>query len=377
VIVDGWALDRVRATADLRALAEPVEQIAVLRALSETHPGDLTGLCEQLQDPARRECSHLSGRPHLWDKTQNPLGSLPAAERTDPWVDTAPIPTDCVDDSCRLDTALAAAPHDSPGICASISTQKWRDECFFRLGELARDTATGVKLCLGSGVYVDQCLGHLSRAISAPALALGDAKGWTGVGQRIAVAAAAAGPLGPRLADRLWAESLLAAYSAAERVTGDPLDLLPEQTRPHIYAAAARRLMQDEDHTGISEWTAALDDALARRGTGLRSDVRPGGVPAHWRELKPGEEGLPWVAYLRNQRRALGQSEAAERLICLLEANARRENLDRGLIEESLEHPDRLVRWTAARTAGRLKQRSIVERISGDADPLIHQRVPR
>lgn len=319
----------------------------------------------------------MSGRPHLWKTTRTPLSSLPLDGVANPWADLPIVETTCTDDSCRLTAAQSAgALGDGPGICAGIVETRWREECFFRVGERSPDIARGVTVCLGAGPFIERCLGHISRSLATPPIALSDAVRWQTLNEKVASASAALPqPLAQRMADRMWAESLLASYSAAEQATGDPLDHLPDSARPHILAAAAWRLVQTQTHTGRDAWMTALDAALKRRGAAHQPEARPGKIPSDWATVLPGEEVLPWVAYLRDHRRVRGQSEEADRLICLLEATARSDTPDSVLIAEAMEHTDREVRWTAARVAPqKTRHARLSTSLLVDPDPLVVQR---
>ncbi len=374
-----WERDPEAGRAELLGISDPLIQLAVLRGLAGSHPGELAALCPALTGAPARECRQLSGRPHLWSQNGSRLGSLPTDEVSDPWAELPGILVDCDDDSCRLTAALSAgAGGDGPGICAGIQTPKWRRECFFRLGEQSPDPGLGAKLCLGAGSIAERCLGHISRSLSTPPLSLADAAGWAALQDRIQAAAGGLPePLASRLADRIWAESLLASYSAADRVTGDPLDHTPASAKSHILAAAAWRLVTTERHSGLEAWLAALDAALSRRGAGHDPSARPGATTRGWEELLPGEEGLAWVAYLRDQRRAVGETEESERIICLLEASARSPRPDPELLRDALSTEDRAVRWTAARLSpGHPGLPQLIGRIDSDPDPLVRQRAP-
>ena len=373
-LVEQWQIDPVAAEAALLATTDPIIQIATLRALSEHQPAALSALCPKLSELPARECQQLSGRPHLWDSGSGAVSSLPIEGLVNPWADLPPQEVDCADDSCRLTAALAAG--NGAGVCASVESVRWRQECFFRLAEQARDAHAGARLCLGAGQFADRCLGHISKHLAHPSTALNDAAGWQALTATVdEIAAVLPEALGERMADRIYAESLFSAYVAAESLTGDPLDHLPQRARPHIYAALAHRLMTEQSLVGLRAWEDALESALERRGAPGTTRARPGGIPNSWKTLLPGEEAIPWVAYLRDQRRAQGSTPETDRLITLLEANARRSRPDRALINEAMRSVDPLVRWTVARTIDpNYASGALHATLRADSDPLVQQR---
>ena len=379
-IVDQWDRAPSAARQALLDLSDPIVQLAVVRALAAAHPDALAELCPELSGETERECRQMSQRPHLWKQSNSKkLGSLPTDGVKNPWAALSAVEVGCADDSCRLTAASrAGAQGDGPGICASITEQRWRDECFFRVGEQSSDIALGMSICLGAGPYIERCLGHISRNLATPPLALNDAEGWKKHQESIQnTTKALPAPLAQRMVDRLWAESLTAAYNASKQATGDPLDHLPPSARPHILSAIAWRLTSTETHSGLVEWMAALDAALARRGTIHAPQMRPGIIKRGWMKVLPGEEALSWVAYLRDQRRVLGQSDEAERIICLLEGMHRSDTLDQRLLEDASTHSEREVRWTVSRIAkGNAERTSLNEVLQQDSDPLVVQRAP-
>lgn len=382
-VIDQWERDPDAARQAILATPDPVTQLAAVRALAMHHPEELAELCPGLSGATKRECTQMSQRPHLWKKPEalksegQKLGSLTSEAVASPPTAFAPVETDCADNSCRLTAASEAGAQGSgPGICASITETSWRNECFFRVGEQAADLALGVTVCLHAGPYVERCLGHISRNLATPPIALDSAAGWKTLQASVQrVTQALPAPLSQQMANRIWAESLTASYNASGAVTGDPLDHLPAAARPHILAAAAWRLSKTERHRGLDAWMSALDAALARRGATHNAQGRPGAITRGWLKSLPGEDALPWVAYLRDQRRAQGQSEEAERIICLLEAMLRSSTRDELLLEDASRHPDQAVRWTVARVTGRHAQLDPINTIlQQDADPLVVQR---
>ncbi len=382
-----WQEQPEEATARLVALDAPVVQIGVLRQLSAEHPEDLEALCPKLSGPAAAECRTLSGRPHLWSARINTLTTLPMDGITSPWhMPPAAMTCPSGQEGCQIsaaekerDTAQAAA------ICLSADTERWQGECFFRVAEVRLESgelADAATLCLGAVGYRERCLGHLSRSLSTPAQALEDAAAWAALAaqiQQLDDALSRHSPaLAARMVDRVWAESLLAAYAAAQIPTGDPLDHLPPAALPHIRAAAAWRMISDAAAAGegAADWEAELAALLARRGSGPARKQRPATFPHTWKDLLPGEEDIPWIAVLRDQRRAVSADPETDTVICLLEALGR-SSLDMAeAVARYHQHADPLVRWTVARLIQRNELYASTRRaLLRDPSALVRQRL--
>ena len=94
----------------------------------------------------------------------------------------------------------------------------------------------------------------------------------------------------------------------------------------------------------------------------------------------PGEDQLHWIAYRGSMsRRTVADTPMADAVVCILEAAARNPGPRReALFRQALEHPDRNVRWTAARLGARL----VPEALQGidpneEMDPLVKARLER
>lgn len=63
----------------------------------------------------------------------------------------------------------------------------------------------------------------------------------------------------------------------------------------------------------------------------------------------PGEDALPAIPYLRALRWVHAEAAEVDAVLCVLEALAQAGAPPPALLLEALDHPDVLVRWTAAR----------------------------
>jgi hypothetical protein len=82
--------------------------------------------------------------------------------------------------------------------------------------------------------------------------------------------------------------------------------------------------------------------------------------------------------YLGAGRRALSPDPDIDALICLLEAGARGQSPPFNLFGEAIQHPDPLVRWTAARLGqARDARGGFTELLRKSDDPLVRAQADR
>ena len=407
-----WAGDRASVLAGLATL-EPVEQAIVVQALTEAFPGDSREACDVLpeDDPAWRRCDSLNVRPHLWqidreDPEAGPAGSgklyrsLAVSQPvTNPWVgmegQLAPCEDENLRSTCQSEAGIAFAAQgrsrDAAMACQALDEPQWREECFFQVADAAaraerRSSPEIVELCMGAGDYVSRCLGHLATNLAdrAPSALSPDAEHWAELVRGIESAARALQTYAPelpgRFADRTWSSALGRSYAGVPKITGAPASWVPPEAHPHVRAAIAWRLWElaGEIPRSLEEWVQRLDQVAADRTT---SDEP--GVPAdelvprsgYWDEDLEGEEAIRWVNWFADTRRAASGDPATDWVICLLEAAARAPEHAGPLFDEASKHPDRDVRWTAARLMPMVgASRGILARAAGDSDPLVAQR---
>lgn len=433
-----WKSDQDALVRDLALVTDPIEQVALVEALTEAYPGETAALCELLPEGAGRErCDRINIRPHLASRGTTTSGTgavntttaastsavssvdLKSASvthgpgmtllipsdytpfQTSPWDDMAVRAVTCEDEpserACRAAAAQGYAREDktdwAAGACAGIEAGQWRWECMFNAAEEASGRGgadharTAYELCLGSGDYLANCFAHAAMGLaqSAPPATAATVEEW----QRVIDSVAAArdtikvrdADLADRIAERIWAEAILFAYRRVTELSGDPLDVLPPEAVPHIHAAAAWQLVSvegDEERT-LAQWGERIDEVLASRLKGKGGPVGVGtrGTPVKnlWVQLYAGEEIFEQVLYLGQAKRVRAADPSADRLVCVLEAIGRAPNRPAKLFVEALDHPNREVRWTAARLIQALDTSGLytVQLLSKE-DPLVRGR---
>jgi len=415
-----YAREGAEGLQEILALPPTPGREALVQVVVERWPGESAPLCLALADgPGLARCQALVSRPHLWqvDEDEPGRGTLGAgcaypALRGDPsawdhpWRDSAPLTVDCPPgrgaNSCHEEAADRAAQdgryEEAWRICLGLDAGKWRDECFFEASEGAwapdgrGDPAMAARLCAGAGLFFDRCLGHLAGKIGrdAPAASAEDPARWERLGESVAAIRGAIEPFDPSLAVRwaglAWSQAMASAYTHEEEVHGNPLDAVEPAAWPHVRAAAAWTLWLrgGERVRDLATWGRDVEASLARRApagtvpgpTGF--EERNLGSP--WIEDLPGEEALPWVSYRGSvTRRAVSDDHEVDAIICVLEAAARNPTRQReALLREGLDHPDRLVRWTAARLAFDLAPAALAGRDpAAEPDPLVRARLAR
>ncbi|MDP6931969.1 MAG: hypothetical protein QGG40_03595, partial [Myxococcota bacterium] len=214
VVVEAWP-DRARVIQTIGSATEPLEQVALLQALAEAHPGSTQGLCPDMpQGPAFQRCEEINARPHLWQEragsaaeppgagsvegpgpqdaergghdSRGPEGAMEGRPLLDdpalvsPWSAVEPWTAPCQEgvsgQECQSSAALTAAiegdSERAAAACRGIEDPTGRDECFFQAGEGAvrvgrkGSLARAIDLCAGAGVYRTRCLTHLTGAVA-------------------------------------------------------------------------------------------------------------------------------------------------------------------------------------------------------------------
>ncbi len=419
-----WAGEAASVLPLVEALEDPFERIVVITRLTEAHPGETGSLCGMMRrGAARGRCERLNLRPHLWTPAPKVRLDRAAVPLRSALADVPPDPPECPPrhetHACASGAATLAARHrdarQAAARCRSIADPRWRAECLFWAAELtARPPAAaipghassgeaipasaipegyarGVELCLLTGDFASDCLLHLSLNLVSDAPPADDAAAWAETASTLDTIAevwAARDPAlggaaqGAAVVERSWSEALAVAYARADRVGGDLLERSPALAEPHVRASAAARLLAHPPASGegpqdLESWTAALEDALTRRG----AEGAPAGPAGEfsgtvdlWLEA-PDREAIP---YLGASRRISSSDPTVDAAICVLEAAARSDGLDdsarAALLAAGLQHADEGVRWTAARLSKALrmgrKAPTLPATTDGDAPPL-------
>lgn len=381
-----WALERWPLAPELveARLAEetdPVTRLTVVMAVVEAYPRGSSSLCGLLEKgPVAERCLKISDRPHLWDARPERAGEVAfSGEVThifndggvDPYATVEPILLPCEGvprTTCQAEAALSAAraaePERIAALCAGVESPKWRGECFFYSAETLcsikrpETCAESARLCQGAADFRVPCLVDVLTRIAtlAPPATATSAADWEPLMSAVARARTALAQddaeLAERVTARTWAEAMMRAYASAPAV-GNPLRFVPSQAHAHARAAIARRLMVQEPTQSLSAWGARIAEAEASWGEAPPSPLqRLGRSRGLWATMLPSERRLPALPHLGDALRVEHSDPGLDRLICALEAGARRPEPQVSLLEEGATHADRLVRWTAIRLLG-------------------------
>lgn len=427
-----WHDDREGLRRELSGVSDPVEQVALVEALTEKYPGETATLCEMLQAGAGKErCERINIRPHLAsgntsasttvnttsgqqstsvsavDLTTDTIVQGPgmtvlipsdaSAFASSPWDSVSAREVDCdgvaTERACRAQAAqgyASAGKADLAGAsCAGIDAGQWRWECMFNAAEAASNVGGGAvaraayELCLGTGDFMANCFAHAAMGLAnaAPPSNTSDPSAWAIIADAAAAIDAVLGPrdhdLSNRVIERLWSEAMQTSYKRMSVVSGDPLDAVPDWVQPHVRAAAAQQLitLEWDQNRSFAEWGKLLEDALSLRlngGGNAISVTRGQPVKNLWFDLLPGESAFTRVLYLGQARRVVGPTADDDRLICILEAIGRNGSRPAQIFLDALNHPTREVRWTAARIIQNLDtEGSYLAQVRANPDPVV------
>ncbi len=389
-LVAAWDEDPQGTVARVLALEDPAQRLLAVERLSEAYPGQTRLLCQQLPAGAARErCQSLNQRPHLSrgppaevraGATGPSGGALQLAIPDHGWdarwpADEARPCQDRPDRGACLDEAARSAVGERRWahawrICGLHDEARYQQECRFRAAEGSLEGAPAriyrgaACLCAEAGDFAPMCHAHLlmglhRRCFAAEAPDPAALEASLGIAAAIRATWAAHPDIAQRFEDQFWALHLHHAFYEAPHVTGDLLDHLPEAAWPHVRAAAATRLQALGQSRGLLQQRAdLLRVALARRATDPEPRlIKP--VPRRslerWNPPEPPPQGGRLVSYLGQGRRLLGSSEDSELAICVLEAGARSEPVQRGLLLQGKQSALPEVAWTAARNLAAVK----------------------
>ncbi len=400
---------------EVAGLTDPVEQEAVIIALSEARPGTTGPLCDALRaGPAKERCERINTRPHLQATASPPDASEEVAgtflELTagmsvaDPWTDTTPeVPESCAQSVTPTCVSHAAQQLSQAGeiaqaaaACVAIDAGQWRAECFFGAAESSFYTGDppvvrwdgldgAIALCRGAGSYQVDCLRHLIQATAAqaPPADAADQSAWTPLLASLDTIHVGLVEENPDLAtlalDRGLAEAADHAYAKAGSPAGNPFDHFPTAGAPHLRASLARQVLpRSPAGASLAELSARVATAEQRRGRGSRAAgelLILTDSPRTWTRLLPGEAALPWAHYRAEGRRRVDPDPQVDRRICVVEAALSTTPLRPELLEQAVSDPAASVRWTAYRILSHGITPLPQELPSSDPDPLAAARL--
>jgi hypothetical protein len=396
---------------DIGGVGDGVEQEALVNALAKAGGTWAPDACAAMPEgSARTRCRQIAERPHL--RREEPAPGTPAQgadacmtggiapPKASPWAGIAPAALTCAEGrgevECRTtaasDAARAGRPAEAAGICAGLTDEKWRLDCFFQAAEAASQshrpggTREAARLCLGADRFVGNCLGHVAAHMGARAPDVADDAAWIALrGEVDALLGELAGEpgLGERAESRIWSGVLARAYLDAPVVTGDPIDAIGPGAVAHARSAAALRLLEGGDLDGLplADAAARVNERLAARAD---APAAPRGSEPHRNlrvldtigKLRAGEDVVPLDCWLGSGRRPVDADPALDATLALVEASAQLGGERLALAREGLKHPSWIVRWSAARavtpqTMPALRQRAA----AGEENPVVKARL--
>tara|TARA_B110000037_G_scaffold205037_1_gene249560 strand:- start:13 stop:1374 length:1362 start_codon:yes stop_codon:yes gene_type:complete len=392
----------------LRELPDADRIVTIDMLLSNTPGLSVWDLCAGITDEvALLNCEsrilRVRERPHLWgnsapnDRGVNMSASSPVLERAAPgpgqtsvqlgdvtsmFSDLSPALSSCGTGNydCRITEAVnVITPDDSlaaGGLCLTISSQRWREECFFRVAEATalltsrRKTALrdGIELCLMAGEFKNHCAEQVfvfSAALAAPLFA--QEADWQQAIEQLSELreawSARTESLGADIEQRLWSVLGPRSIFISERLCGDPLDWLPDTAIPHFRGAIAFRFVADtlssgrppgESREDLQWWIDGVRGVLSERCAGegslLQEYMGRRSVQDYWPDDGPGDDSIPAVIFMNGARRPYDDvNPEIDEIIVTLESLARFEAVPDSLLLSVSDHESELLRWTVNR----------------------------
>ena len=368
----------------------PESRIATMNDAIQVAENQATAICPHLSEVGlESECDKRASRHHLWVAPEQTQGTVEAGgigpasselihadDTVSRYADVTPSPGSCApgDSTCLNPAALEAArsgdADEIAGLCAGLTHQRSREECFFASAELMvgqdwdRRYAGASELCLNAGSYSARCLAHLVNARTIDVSRHGPENvDWDDYRASAQVIADTWEDRDPDLflatTGRFWAGAIKAAVDGAESLDGSLINELPEHT-VHIRAAVAWRLVVGAQGKGrdLQGWTNAVLGMLtaAPTETGATYESPPSDTlsTTHlvdlWPASVPVGDGMVVVNYGGTSRRLVASEPVIDSMICVLEAAAR-VNGSGGvaLLKEGIRHQDARIRWTVDR----------------------------
>jgi hypothetical protein len=384
---------QARAIELLDHLPDQIERIAAIGKLIDLYPAEVGQLCERLSEgPSKERCKLATMRDHLrmdlpsvgtWSAAMAGKSGQSQNDRlalSSPLADVAPDAGDCQDapdlSGCLIHAALEQVKLGNvqrvAALCNAVplsgaKPNRWRSECFFEAAERTlgwrqqvvpsgEKYASAVALCGASTMYNSFCQKHLLGLMSreVPAADEEDPASWEEVRRRADIVGKqwTDPSLKRTLVSGLWAVAVAKSFGAVSVVSGDVVDQVPTLVLPHVRAAAAVRMLSQEDPSALSleEWAESTETALKRR---LRKPPLNKQFlrfqPAHavWPRHLAEKAELPIISYRGAAIRVVAEDPRTDMIICVLEAAGRTDPVATALLREGVGHSDPLVRWTA------------------------------
>ncbi len=371
-LVTRYATEPDAVIAEVRAMADPVEQEIAVLALCESWPGQTAALCEALPEgAARSRCERFNARPHLWSiedssATASWTGGASSGRLGLPdgflatWSATPPAPGECaVSDHACLDSAargLAEAGDvaGAAGVCRAFSG-RLADDCFFATSELlpyGPDLySRAMPLCAGSGDFAPECHGHVLLRLRAGDYnplsterleqeADGVRRFWLEREPSYA----------PLAVDLYWSTAAARTLGTAQPFPVSVFSSLPANIHPHIRSAIALRVTGEADPMGAALAVLSGGSANLPRAFGPGAPVMP---PARlWRGRRQSEPTLSRIFFndVRGGQRPVHPDPSTDLGLAVLTACAMRQPPRLDVLEAAYaDESNPLLRWGAVR----------------------------
>ena len=395
-----------------------MEQVAILEVVAQALPEQLNARCEELPRGGivYQNCVRKNSRPHLQVQAVSrergvlrsrpgggPVGThlpIPALDPPLSALEGVALPDSCpMRDGCVLTNALALLTREGVREAASLCLVGFpeigqvRSECLFRVAEThVRNQGIdgfeeSMRICVSAGSLATACIHHV-LALSLPPAASSQAPGQHAIDALLAVQERVGTVVGPgfdkHFQDYSWALSTQASFAESARVSGDLLDLLPAEARPHVVQAAAFRLLRSRVwgeeiklESLVQELKTALEARVAAESRVSQTTqvqlFKPGAD--YWPGDRLAQEAnIPAAYCLGAGRRPTSNEWDLELALVLLEASGRLRTPPPRAFYLGLLATDwpPLVRWTAARLATR-DHGPVTDVV--DPDPLVMARL--
>ena len=258
--------------------------------------------CDTFQfQVVQQRCQQLKKRPHLWTSptpdtssttTQRSSTTHPVPNLEIPLLKKQSIPSNCTSkqSSCWEEQARnSKSLEEAFSSCSEISSDKWKQECFFSSAEFLYKKATlnyeqASALCLQSQLFVSDCLRHLTfiAAQKVPPATSVHKSDWEKLYRQVEDIERYWKDRDPTFLkhhlDLLFAKAIDISYERASIVAGNPLDFVEDTYHHHIYASASYYLMlwEGAGSFDLDGWESRIFRALEYRLSPTdRRSVRP------------------------------------------------------------------------------------------------------